>query len=44
MEDKCEMGGEGQINDIFTCSHCKNDGFDAIVGAKDTREERNEIY
>lgn len=26
----------GQINDSFTCSHCKNDGFDAIRGAKDT--------
>ena len=36
--------GGGQINDSFTCSHCKNDGFDAIRGAKDGGVERSEIY
>lgn len=53
MEDKCESGGRraqeaaaerGQINDSFTCRHCKNDGFDAIASAKDASQERTEIY
>lgn len=52
MEDKCENGGRrgdeareyGQINDSFTCRHCKNDGFDAIASAKDASQERTEIY
>lgn len=44
--DKGQMRGSrgGQINDSFTCSHCKNDGFDAITGAKDDGGERKEIY